>query len=97
MTFGQWAGRGTVIESTTDPGPRCCAVTMAHRHAWLVANGVACFIEFPNKINVFTNGHGLVETTNCVEGIDAANKRSGRNIRNASAGSNATALSSAIK
>ena len=66
-------------------------------HAWLIANGVARFIEFPNKINVFTNSHGLVETTSSVEGIDAANKRSGRHIRNASAGSNATALSAAIK
>lgn len=66
-------------------------------HARFVANGVACLIEFPNKINVFTNGHGLVETTRCVEGIDAANKRGRRNIRNASAGSNATALRAAIK
>jgi hypothetical protein len=70
---------------------------MADRHAWFIANGVACFIEFPNKINVFTNGHGLVETTSSVEGIDAANKRSGRHIRNASAGSHPTALGSAIK
>jgi len=70
---------------------------MADRHAWLIANGVACFIEFPNKINVFTNGHGLVETTSSVEGIDAAHKRSGRHIRNASAGSHPTALGSAIK
>jgi hypothetical protein len=70
---------------------------VADPHARFIANGVACFIEFPNKINVFTNRHGLVEPTNCVEGIDAANKRSGRNIRNASAGSNATALRAAIK
>jgi hypothetical protein len=72
-------------------------MAVADHHAWFIANGVACFIEFPNKINVFTNGHGLVETTSCVEGIDAANERSGRNIRNASAGSNATALRAAIK
>jgi hypothetical protein len=72
-------------------------MAVADRHAWFIANGVACFIEFPNKINVFTNGHGLVEPTNCIEGIDAANKRSRRNIGNASAGSNATALRAAIK
>jgi hypothetical protein len=66
-------------------------------HARFVANGVACLIEFPNKINVFTNGHGLVETTRRVKGIDAANKCSGRNIGNASAGSHATALRAAIK
>jgi hypothetical protein len=72
-------------------------MAVADRHAWFIANGVARFIEFPNKINVFTNGHGLVETTSSVEGIDAANKRSGRHIRNASAGSHPTALGSAIK
>jgi hypothetical protein len=72
-------------------------MAVADCHAWFIANGVACFIEFPNKINVFTNGHGLVETAYRVEGIDATNERSGRNIRNASAGANATALRAAIK
>jgi hypothetical protein len=72
-------------------------MAVADCHAWFIANGVACFIEFPNKINVFTNGHGLVETAYRVEGIDAANKRSGWHIRNASAGSHPTALGSAIK
>jgi hypothetical protein len=72
-------------------------MAVADCHAWFVANGVARLIEFPNKINVFTNGHGLVETTRCIEGIDAANKCSGRNIRNASTGSHATALRAAIK
>jgi hypothetical protein len=72
-------------------------MAVADCHAWFIANGVACFIEFPNKINVFTNGHGLVETAYRVEGIDATNERGGRNIRNASAGANATALRAAIK
>ena len=72
-------------------------MAVTDRHAWFIANGVARFIEFPNKINVFTNGHVLAETAYRVEGIDAANKRSGGNIGNASAGSNATALGATIK
>ena len=72
-------------------------MAVADRHAWFIANCVACFIEFPNKINVFANGHGLVETAGCVEGIDAANERSRGNVRDARAGANSTALCAAIK
>ena len=64
---------------------------------WFVADGVSCFVESPDEIDVLTHGEVFIETADGVEEVNATDERGRRNVGDARPCTDPAALCTAIE